>query len=90
MLNEIKSGLQSAFGWIIEGLIKIADVAVLALPDSPFVLFDRIPPEYYSIINAVNYFIPFYTFVSIMEAWLVAVLVWYAVQSILRWGKTIT
>lgn len=81
--------VKTAFGWIIDGLLAVADVAVMALPDSPFTFFDNIPQEFKQIINALNYFIPFYTFVSILEIWLVAIIAYYAVQGVLRWGKTI-
>lgn len=60
------------------------------LPESPFVVLDNLSQtEFYEWIQYLNWFIPINTFISILEAWLVAIGIYYIYQIVLRWVKAI-
>ena len=59
------------------------------LPTSPFVAFiDAIGNSPW--LSALNYFVPIGTFISIGEAWLVAIGVFYLYSIVLRWIRAIS
>lgn len=73
-------------------LISGGLMAILSLlPDSPFKILDELTPasKLLEILGYVNWFIPIYTFVGIVEGWLVCVGVYYVYQIILRWLNAI-
>lgn len=71
-------------------LIAFAISVVNLLPPSPFLLLeDMVGDEFSDILRMVNWFIPFGTLVGILEVWLSGILVYYAVQIVLRWVKVI-
>jgi hypothetical protein len=74
------------FNWICEGLESIYNSLLDILPKSPIVFLqeNETVSEY---LGYVNYFIPIYLWISILEAWLSAILVYYAFKLILRWIK---
>jgi len=57
------------------------------LPDSPFKLLSNSPIQ--SLLPYINWFIPFDFMVSTLEAWLIAIAVYYIYSVILRWAKAI-
>ena len=60
------------------------------LPDSPFLVLQNMSnSNMYQWIKWLNWFIPINTFVSIMEAWLVGIGLYYIYQIVLRWLKAI-
>lgn len=60
------------------------------LPDSPFLVLQNMSnSDMYQWIKWLNWFIPINTFVSIMEAWLVGIGLYYIYQIVLRWLKAI-
>lgn len=60
------------------------------LPNSPFlVLNDLSSTDYYQWIQWLNWFIPINTFVSILEAWVTGLALYYLYQIALRWVKAI-
>lgn len=71
-------------GDLIAGGLK----AVLGfLPDSPFKILDSLDPtgQIAEWLGMVNWFIPIYSFVGILEGWLVCIGVYYIYQVVLRW-----
>ncbi len=67
-------------------------MAVLALlPDSPFKILDDLSAtgEIAKMLGYVNWFVPIYSFIGIMEGWLVCVAVYYVYQVVLRWFNAI-
>ncbi len=72
---------------ITGGLMAI----LFLLPDSPFVMLDKMDPTgaIAKILGFVNWFIPIYSFVAILESWLVCIAVYYVYQVVLRWLKAI-
>lgn len=66
--------------------------AILSLlPDSPFKILDSLDPtgQIAELLGMVNWFVPIYTFVGILEGWLVCVAVYYVYQIVLRWLRAI-
>lgn len=62
--------------------------AILALlPDSPFKILEELGPgtKIYEMLGMLNWFIPIYSFIGILEGWLVCVGVYYVYQVVLRW-----
>lgn len=73
----------------MEIVTKFLDAVLSLLPRSPFVSFiDAM--ENLPFLSALNYFIPISTFISIGEAWLVSVGVFYLYSILLRWIRAIS
>lgn len=78
------------FDALSDALVRFAVSVVELFPASPFGVLDEIgDSEVYDWLRMVNWFIPIGTFVSILEAWLVCVAVYYVYQIVLRWIKVI-
>ncbi len=63
-------------------------MAILALlPDSPFKILDDMTAtgQIAEWLGMVNWFVPIYSFIGILEAWLVCIAVYYVWQIVLRW-----
>ena len=58
------------------------------LPKSPIVYL-QMNDTVKKYIGYVNFFIPVYLWISVLEGWLVAICVYFVVQAILRWVKVI-
>lgn len=66
--------------------------AVLSfLPDSPFKMLDELAPTsgLLKILGYVNWFIPIYSFLGIVEGWLLCIGIYYVYQIVLRWFRAI-
>ncbi len=63
-------------------------MAILSLlPDSPFTFLYELGNNsaISKLLGMVNWFIPIYSFVAILESWLVCIGVYYVYQVVLRW-----
>lgn len=76
------------FEFIGENLSELLDSFLDLFPQSPIIYLQR-NQEISKIISYINWFCPVYLWISILENWLVAILVWYACQIALRWIKAI-
>lgn len=76
------------FNWISDNFQIIGDKIVSFLPSSPIVYLQTIP-EVEKYLCMVNWFIPIYSMISITEGWLIAIVIYYIVQIVLRWIKVI-
>lgn len=66
--------------------------AVLALlPDSPFSFLYELgtTSAISDVLGMVNWFIPIYSWVAILEGWLTCVAIYYVYQVVLRWLNAI-
>lgn len=75
-------------GDILSGGVK----AILSLlPDSPFNILDNLDPtgQIVEWLGFVNWFVPIYSFVGILEGWLLCVAIYYVYQIVLRWLNAI-
>ena len=83
--------LISSIFFILNKLIELvgAVISVLyaLLPSSPFQAIQN--SEFSSLLSQINYFIPVYEFVSIMQLWLVCIAVFYLYSMFARWIKAI-
>ena len=74
--------------WISEKFSSIYNGILDLLPESPIVwLSSNSKAQMY--LSYVNWFVPVYLFISILETWIVAVAMYYAVQVVLRWLKVV-
>lgn len=85
MVNLLIIALQK----IIDSLGSVFSFVVDILPASPFAYIASAPEEVISILQGINYFIPIYNFVAILQAWLIAVAVYYLYSVWARWAKAI-
>lgn len=71
---------QTASG-LLENLLDL-------MPKSPIVYLTSNPTvrEY---LGYINWFIPIYSILTLLEGWLIAIVVYYVVQIVLRWIKAI-
>ena len=76
------------FQWIGSNLKDLLDSFLKLFLSSP-ILYLTTNSEIKTILGYVNWFCPIYLWISILENWLVCILVWYAVQIALRWVKAI-
>ena len=74
------------FEYVTESFSDLGEMVIEVLPKSPIVWLAQ-DAEIAKYISYVNWFIPVYSIIGLLEAWLVAVAGWYAVQVILRWIK---
>lgn len=84
MLNTIK-GIWNSITDVVESILS---AALLLLPDSPFASFE-IPEIVRDILGYVNYFVPISAMLVVGTSWLAAIGIYYAVQTVLRWTKSI-
>ncbi len=78
------------FDALSDVLVDLAVSIVELFPASPFTVLDELGnSEVYEWLRMVNWFVPIGTFVSILEAWLTCVAVYYVYQIVLRWIKVI-
>lgn len=78
---DILEKLGVSFSSLLEKIFEL-------LPKSPFVYISA-NPTVAKYLGYINWFIPIYTMISILEGWLVAIGVYYGVSVILRWAKII-
>lgn len=60
---------------------------VSVLPSSPFQI--AADSQFNDLLSKINFFIPVYEFVAILQAWLVAIAVYYLYSIYARWAKAI-
>jgi hypothetical protein len=83
--------LISAIFFVLNKIIEIIGfmVGILysVLPPSPFTIIEN--SEFSSLISQINYFLPIYEFVAILETWLLAIAVFYIYSIFARWLKAV-
>ena len=78
----------NAKDWLTGALNEIQIVIFALLPDSPF-LNMNIPDNVREILGYINWVVPFYMIGNTLLAWIGAIAVYYAYQTVLRWIKSI-
>lgn len=73
---------------LMEAAKAILSWVLALLPDSPFILLSNTPIQPY--LAALNWIVPVDFAISTMEAWLVAIGVYYVLSAALRWAKAIS
>lgn len=80
-------GLAAFVQCLLDAVVVVLNFVAGIFPSSPFTIIEH--SGFGDLLAQINYFIPVYEFISIMEAWLVAVGLFYAVSTLARWVKTI-
>jgi len=80
--------VETIFNWLTSKIAYVINSIMIILPDSPFVMLSR-DADIMQILGWVNWVIPVGEMIAILEAWLVAVALFYVYQLILRWAKAI-
>lgn len=77
--------------WIINKIFELIGLLVgllySLLPPSPFIILEN--SEFSSLIADINYFLPIYEFVVILEGWLIAISIFYVYSIFARWIKAV-
>lgn len=81
------SGLAKFLQFLINALGAVLSAIVSVLPKSPFQFVAN--SQFSDLLVKINYFIPIYEFISILELWVVAVGVYYLYSVVARWLKMI-
>lgn len=72
--------LINVLGTVLGGLVGL-------LPKSPFHFVSN--SQFGDLLAKINYFVPIYEFISILELWIVAVGLYYLYSIVARWLKAI-
>lgn len=80
--------INSIFNWVTDKISYVLQAILLLLPDSPFVMIQA-DQDISLILGWLNWIFPIGEMVAILEAWLIAVALFYVYQLILRWAKAI-
>lgn len=80
--------MEQIFNWVTDKLDYIIQAILLLLPDSPFMMLTQ-NEAVASLMGYLNWVVPIGEMIAILQAWLVAVGVFYVYQLILRWARAI-
>lgn len=76
--------------WIPQAFIQATEWALSLLPNSPFLFLDNYDTRAFNqYFRWFNWFVPVGSILGIMTAWCTAILIYYAVQVVLRWARAI-
>lgn len=76
------------FNFLAEQFQDLGQTIVDALPSSPIVWLEA-NDTVKLYLSYVNWFIPIYSMIPVLEGWLICILIYYVVQVILRWAKIV-
>lgn len=74
---------------LIAGLGKVVQIVFFMLPNSPFQKYIVQNSVIKSYVGYINYFVPIAEMLIVLEAWCLAIGVYYIIQIVLRWLKAI-
>lgn len=80
-------GLAAFLQVLINVLGSVLGTLVGLLPKSPFQFASS--SQFGELLSKINYFVPIYEFISILELWIVAVAAYYLYSIVARWLKAI-
>lgn len=76
------------FNFIGEQFSDLGQTIVNSLPSSPIVWLEA-NSTIKTYLSYVNWFIPIYMMIPVLETWLICILCYYVIQVFLRWAKVI-
>lgn len=76
------------FNYVGQQFSNLGETIINALPSSPIVWLEA-NTQIKQYLKWVNWFIPIYQMIPVLEAWLVCVICYYVIQVILRWIKVV-
>lgn len=77
------------FGWMMQGFEGLIPRVMQVLPRSPFSAFRDLAANI-PFLGMVNWFIPVSEMIAVVEAWTVAIALYYLYSVVARWIKLIT
>lgn len=80
-------GLAAFVQALLDAIVVVLNFVAGIFPNSPFTIIGH--SGFGNLLSQINFFVPVYEFISLMEAWLVAIALYYAVSTLARWVKTI-
>ena len=80
-------GLAAFVQALLDAIVVALNFVAGIFPNSPFTIIEH--SGFGDLLSQINFFVPVYEFISLMEAWLVAIALYYAVSTLARWVKTI-
>lgn len=80
-------GLAAFVQALLDAIVVVLNFVAGIFPNSPFTIIKH--SGFGDLLSQINFFVPVYEFISLMEAWLVAIALYYAVSTLARWVKTI-
>ena len=77
---------------LTNGLVSFAVSVINLFPASPFLFLQDLAGNstMADILAMVNWFVPIYSFVAILETWLGCVALYYVYQIVMRWLKVVS
>lgn len=82
MLHTVVSILNG----LINAIANVLNAILMLLPNSPFHFDEVLAKEY---MGYISFFVPVKQMLVIGSAWLLAILTYYAIHTILRWIKVL-
>ena len=80
-------GLAAFVQALLDAIVVVLNFVAGIFPNSPFTIIEH--SGFGDLLSQIYFFVPVYEFISLMEAWLVAGALYYAVSTLARWVKTI-
>ncbi|MDY3618090.1 hypothetical protein [Agathobaculum sp.] len=80
-------GLASFCQFLLDAIAAVLAVICNLFPPSPFKIISN--AGFSDLLAQINYFLPVYEFLTIAEAWLICIIVYYAISVVARWLKAI-
>ena len=81
--------LASFVQFLLDAIVVVLNSICAIFPPSPFQAFLETDNAFTNLLAQINYFLSLYEVGAILEAWLVAVAVFYALSVVARWIKAI-
>lgn len=82
----IATFIMNIINLIISMLAKIANLALMLLPPSPFNVINEIEIPF---LESLNWVIPISFFINLLTYWTLAIGLYYVLQVVLRWIKVV-
>jgi hypothetical protein len=73
---------------VLNAIVNLGGNIANLLPLSPFTQIEKIKVSN-DVLGAIAWIVPFNEIIALLEAWVLAIAVWYVAQKILRWSKQI-
>jgi len=75
---------------IVQTLLDLASIALMLLPPCPFLAFFSAVDNIVLSVEVMSYIawlIPFSAILGLLNMWVNAIIIWYAVRPLLKWAK---
>ena len=87
-MDFLQDAFMNVVNLILSGFASAVDFIVLLLPKSPFQAYINMGIDL-QYMRWMNWLVPVGQMVAIVQAWTVAIALYYLYQTLLRWAKAI-